>query len=399
MQKPRARGSLLPTLQRSSTPFLRTCLHSKASSVDGPPAYPSGGFRRSIERESHAADFRIEWIKISRNGGSSAMTFWDVIKEMSAQPVRREASRLFVLALAGEADYVTRAREEVLGPNATPQQRAAAEPFLCTASPPYSLDTENRMRFADLLVSFPGGPGSTDYRPADTIQVEAVGDLKRKILERRTDLRIPMARMLPGLRDLAAEQIIRDVSKVNAEFAALSTITQSIPVVAPWFPIVAGADIVLLTKNQALMMFRLAAIYGESLDVMSRLREVAPVVGGAVGWRTIARELAGVLPGAMGLPIRAGIAYSGTYTVGRAAQMVFDQGRRPTREEMLRIYEESRDLAKDVVASLRERFRKPKSLEEPPKALPPGDPMLTAGTRRPEEEAEAEPRSDPSGRE
>lgn len=327
------------------------------------------------------------------------MTFWDVIKEMSAQPVRREASRLFVLALAGEADYVTRAREEVLGPNATPQQRAAAEPFLCTASPPYSLDTENRMRFADLLVSFPGGPGSTDYRPADTIQVEAVSDLKRKIFERRPDLRIPMARMLPGLRDLAAEQIIRDVSKVNAEFAALSTITQSIPVVAPWFPIVAGADIVLLTKNQALMMFRLAAIYGESLDVMSRLREVGPVVGGAVGWRTIARELAGVLPGAMGLPIRAGIAYSGTYTVGRAAQMVFDQGRRPTRAEMLRIYEESRDLAKDVVASLRERLRKPKSLEEPPKALPPGDPMLTAGTRRLEEEAEAEPRTDQPGRE
>jgi uncharacterized protein (DUF697 family) len=323
----------------------------------------------------------------SRTGGSSTMTFWEVIKEMSAQPVRREASRVFVLALTGEPDYVNRAREEVLGPHATAEQRAAAEPFLCVASPPYSLDTENRMRYADLLVSFPGGPGITEYRPADTIQVEAVGDLKRKIFERRPDLRVAMARVLPGLRELAAEQVIRDVSVVNAEFAALSTITQSIPVIAPWFPIVAGADIVLLTKNQALMMFRLAAIYGENLDAWSRLREVGPVVGGAFGWRSIARELAGVLPGAMGLPIRAGIAFSGTYTVGRAAQMVFDQGRRPTREEMLRIYEESRDLARDVVASLRERFRKPKSLEEPPRALPPGDPALTPGVESSEPEA------------
>ena len=331
------------------------------------------------------------------------MTFWDVIKEMSAQPVRREASRLFVLAFAGEPEYVARAKEVVLGPNATLQQRAAAEQFLCTVSPPYSLNDENRMRFSELLVSFPGGPGVMDYRPADTIQLESMSELKEKIFERRPDLRLPMARMLPGLRDLAAEQVIREVSVVNAEFAAISTISQSIPFIAPWFPIVAGADIVLLTKNQALMMFRLAAIYGESLDLKSRTREIIPVIGGAVGWRTIARELAGALPGALGLPLRAGIAFSGTYTAGRAAQMVFDQGRRPTREEMLRIYEESRDLAKEVVASLRDRFRKPKELDAPPKALPPGDPLLTteSGSLGEEEDEEPElaPRLDTSGRE
>ncbi|MGV3724119.1 MAG: hypothetical protein ACO1SX_24770, partial [Actinomycetota bacterium] len=62
-----------------------------------------------------------------------------------------------------------------------------------------------------------------------------------------------------------------------------------------------------------------------------------------------------------------------------------------TREEMLRIYEESRDLAKEVVASLRERFRKPKALDAPPKALPPGEPLLTTETRRHGEEGEEEP--------
>ncbi|MCC2672062.1 MAG: hypothetical protein K0Q72_4534, partial [Armatimonadetes bacterium] len=72
--------------------------------------------------------------------------------------------------------------------------------------------------------------------------------------------------------------------------------------------------------------------------------------------------------------------------------MVFDQGRRPTRQEMLRIYEEGQDLAKEVVASLRDRFRKDKRLEAPPKALPPGEPMLAEPAER---EAEtAQPRSD-----
>jgi uncharacterized protein (DUF697 family) len=300
--------------------------------------------------------------------------------------VRKEAARLFVLALAGEPELVARAREDVLGPHPSQEDLIAAEAFLCTASPPYSQDVETRMRYADLLVSLPGGPGVTEYRPADTLEVAKVSEVKKQILDHRPDLRVPLARRLPGFRDLAAEAVIREVAGANAGFAALSTVTQALPVVAPWFPIVAGADIFLLTKNQALMIFRLAAIYGESLDLKSRAREVMPVIGGAFGWRTIARELAGALPGALGLPIRAGIAYSGTYTVGRAAQMVFDQGRRPTRQEMLRIYEEGQDLAKEVVASLRDRFRKERQLDAPPKALPPGQPIDAELARQPEKE-------------
>jgi len=292
---------------------------------------------------------------------------------MSAQPVRQEANRLFVLGLAGRPDLVAEAREAVLGTHSSPADRAAAEPFLCVASPPYTDSEEARLRYADLLVSLPGGPGLTDLRPADTIEVASVSDLVRSILNHRPDLRVTLGRRLAGFRDEAAEMVIRDVSRVNAEFAALSALTQSIPIVAPLFPVVVGADIFLLTKNQALLIFRLAAIYGEDLDLKSRWKEVAPVVGGAFGWRTLARELAGALPGAMGLPVRAAIAFSGTYAVGRAAQMVFDQGRRPTRQEMLRIYEESRDLAREVAAALRDRFRKEKPLPEPMKALPPGE--------------------------
>jgi uncharacterized protein (DUF697 family) len=310
--------------------------------------------------------------------------FWDVVKEVSAQPVRQEAGRLFVLALAGDPEYVSAAREIALGPGSTPERAGAAEPFLFGVSPPYSEADENRLRHADLLVSLPGGPGLTDFRPADTIRLDQAENLPAHVLARRPDLRIAIARRLPGFRSAAAEQLIREVSRVNAEFATISGLSDSIPFLTPLFPAVAGADILVLTKNQILMIFRLAAIYGEHLDVKSRTREILPIIGGAFGWRTLARQVLGLIPGGLGLPARAGIAYSGTYTVGRAAQMAFDQGRRPTRAEMRRIYEDSAQRARETLGRLVARGRGGSPGE--PDALP-----LPAPEALDEEEGPVEP--------
>ncbi|HTE19645.1 MAG TPA: hypothetical protein VK689_14860 [Armatimonadota bacterium] len=298
------------------------------------------------------------------------MKFWDVIKEVSAQPIRQEAERLFVLALAGEPGAVAVAHAAVLGAGVTPEQTARAAPFFFSASPPYSAADENRLRYADLLVSLPGGPGITDLRPADTLLVEQPEHVLELVLAHRPDLRVPLARRFPGFRTPAAEQVIRDTSRINAEFAAIAGLSQSIPFLAPLFPVVAGTDIMVLTKNQVMMIFRLAAIYGEDMGLKARAREIAPVIGGALGWRTLARQLAGAIPGALGLPLRAGIAFSGTYAVGRAAQMAFDVGRRPTRREMARIYEEGTQLARDTVGRLRARFAKPGEPSGEQKALP-----------------------------
>ncbi|MFN3652970.1 MAG: hypothetical protein ACK47B_25610 [Armatimonadota bacterium] len=320
------------------------------------------------------------------------MNFWDVIKEVSAQPVRNEASRLFVLGLAGDPEPVAAARSLALGP-LTIREAEEAREFLFCATPPYSEEAEKRLRYADLLVSLPGGPGVTELRPADTLKLERPTDLFPAVLERRPDLRVSLARRLPGFRPLAAEQVIRDVSRVNAEFAAVSSLSGSLPFLAPLFPAFAGADVLVLTKNQVLLIFRLAAIYGESLDLTSRAREVAGVVGSALGWRTLARQIAGAVPG-LGVGIKAGIAYSGTYAVGRAAQMVFDEGRRPNRQEMLRIYEEATTLAKETAARVLEaaagRRREPgsngsKVEEAATPALPAGEPAPADAEREPRE--------------
>src|SRR5207248_3105512 len=81
-----------------------------------------------------------------------------------------------------------------LGPDPSPEVKAAAEPFLFTASPPYSEADEKRMRHADLLVSLPAGPGITEFRPADTMPLLRPEALVRAVLARRQDLRVALGR-------------------------------------------------------------------------------------------------------------------------------------------------------------------------------------------------------------
>src|SRR5438045_552287 len=153
------------------------------------------------------------------------MNFWDVVKEVSAQPVQKEASRLFVLALAGSEESVAAARAVALGPSLSPETAAQAEPYLFTASPPYSEADETRLRHADLLVSLPGGPGITEFRPADALMLARVEELVPAVLARREDLRVALGRRLPGFRTEAAEQVIRRISWVNAEFSTIAGIS------------------------------------------------------------------------------------------------------------------------------------------------------------------------------
>ncbi len=295
------------------------------------------------------------------------MSFLDTLKEVSAHTVRKEAARLFVLAIAGDKDSVDAVCAQLLD-GASPEERQVAATYLFCASPPYSEADEKRLRHADLLVSLPGGPGLTDFRPADTLQVARPEDLVGHVLEHRPDLWVPLGRRLPGFRQQAAESVIRGVSRVNAEFAAIAGIPTVLPVLGPVLGVVAGADVLILTKNQVLMIFRLAAIYGEDLGLRDRYREVLTVIGGAFGWRTLARHVLGLVPGGVGLGIRALIAYSGTYATGRVAQMLFDEGRRPDRREMRRIYEDAAALAKGTLDTLRPK----RELPEERKALPEG---------------------------
>ncbi|MEG1831071.1 MAG: hypothetical protein RR204_04575 [Raoultibacter sp.] len=83
-----------------------------------------------------------------------------------------------------------------------------------------------------------------------------------------------------------------------------------------------GADMPVMTLNQAKMLLQIAAAYGQPLGV-ERVKELAAVVGGAFACRAVARQLVAFVP-ALGWAVKAAIGYTGTLAMGRAAIEYFE---------------------------------------------------------------------------
>jgi uncharacterized protein (DUF697 family) len=113
--------------------------------------------------------------------------------------------------------------------------------------------------------------------------------------------------------------------------------------------IAAGADFIVLTKNQVMMSYKLAAVNGRDLsDQTGIIRELVPVVGAGFVWRTVAREATSFLPLLAGTVPKVAIAFVGTYTVGRAVDYYYRFGTKPPKEQM-RLF---RDQAARLAASI-----------------------------------------------
>jgi uncharacterized protein (DUF697 family) len=137
-----------------------------------------------------------------------------------------------------------------------------------------------------------------------------VGKVAKLIAEQADDRAHMWAARLPVLRKPVVEHTISKFARQNGILGA-----------AIFIP---GADMPVLTLNQIRMVFHLAAAYGEEMD-RDRAFEVIGVIGAAFGFRALAREALGVVPG-VGWAIKGGIAYVGTRALGKAAAAYFEAG-------------------------------------------------------------------------
>ena len=85
-----------------------------------------------------------------------------------------------------------------------------------------------------------------------------------------------------------------------------------------------GADMPLMTLNQAKMLLQIAAAYGEPMSV-ARVKELAALGAGGFAGRSVARQVAGAVP-AIGWAVKAGVGYAGTKAMGLAAVEYFERG-------------------------------------------------------------------------
>jgi hypothetical protein len=165
-------------------------------------------------------------------------------------------------------------------------------------------------------------------------------------------VRLAAARRLPGLRPLFAARLTGEVSASNAAFALASGLPSIVPLLG--IPI-SAADTIVLTKNQALMVYRLALACGAPPDFQKRMVEITPVIGGAVVWRQIAGALVGLVPG-YGIVPKTAVAFGGTYLVGLAATRWYETGLL-TDAERKRIVAEASAKAREAATAMVEQAR------------------------------------------
>jgi uncharacterized protein (DUF697 family) len=139
---------------------------------------------------------------------------------------------------------------------------------------------------------------------------EAVDRLGRWLAEKLPSKRLALAHNFPFIRSAVAEEAVKTTAWQNGLIGSVA--------------IIPGADMPLMTANQAKMLLQIAAAYGETLGT-DRIKELAVIVGGGFTLRTIARQLLTVVP-VMGWAVKGGIAFGGTMAMGKAAIAYFEQG-------------------------------------------------------------------------
>jgi uncharacterized protein (DUF697 family) len=241
-----------------------------------------------------------------------------------AKEVRLAASDDRELAVAGAPELATVLMRELArdgNPDALVGAYAldrAAALVLVLAGPPAESDEallKRARRGRVPVVCLAAGPvkGPIPFvLAADVVRAEPgqgfpVEELAAVLARRLGEAATPLAARLPVLRDAVCAHLVESFARRNAITAA-----------AVFVP---GADLPILTLNQARLVLRIASAYGAEIDGQ-RLPELLAVLGAGFGFRALAREALDFVPVA-GWALKGAVAYAGTRALGEAARRYF----------------------------------------------------------------------------
>ena len=90
---------------------------------------------------------------------------------------------------------------------------------------------------------------------------------------------------------------------------------------------------IVLTKNQLLMGYRLVLASGRDGEPKQLIGEILGVLGGGLLFRQLARQLVGLIP-VVGIVPKVAVAYGGTWAIGRAVVLWVTEGRTASSETL-----------------------------------------------------------------
>ena len=165
---------------------------------------------------------------------------------------------------------------------------------------------------------------------------------------------LALARHLPAFRSTVSRSLIDETALANAVYSFGTGIAEIYPLADIPLNV---ADMMVLTKNQALMSYKIALAMGLTADFRQVMPQLAAVVGGAFLFRQAARGLIGLVPG-FGLVPKVGVAFAGTYATGEAIHRWCAYGERVTGRALREMYDSAVVRGKTVARSLLGRYRK-----------------------------------------
>jgi hypothetical protein len=245
---------------------------------------------------------------------------------------------------------------------ATPEAFARLENFLLA-----DLSLARRQDSSALIVRSPGstlGQSNTDINIYDEgVIAPAKGlifhpdrprQLVDKVLSTHPSLGMPLARSFKPFRDPFVEKVIASTSRENTMFSLATALPDVIPsfIELPWAVAEFASDTAFLTMNQIRMSFQIAGASDREVGYMEQKSEIAALIGGAFGWRAIARQIVGKVPFGGGLIGKAAIAYAGTKVVGLSLDKYYGIGYTYARDERASLYADAYKQGKQIAFKL-----------------------------------------------
>jgi uncharacterized protein (DUF697 family) len=313
-------------------------------------------------------------------GLSNLSDVWRVLKEADLNKLRREAERPFqVLLVAEDIGDAERLGGLLSGPEAT------RHPWLLTADPagarqaarsatldlavalsptPHpspalaiAVDVLREARVPVVMVVFGGRgpiaavpwPGEAARAAVAALEPSAVPVVAQALLSAVTPgMRLAFARHLITLREPLFAELIEETATTNALYALTTGLAEAVPVLDVPLNL---ADIVVLTKNQLVMSYRIALASGKKGTPRELVGEVLGVIGGGFLFRQGARQLVGLIPVA-GIVPKVAVAYAGTLAIGKAVVTWAAYGTTLEPGAIKKLYRQALSRGKDVARAL-----------------------------------------------
>jgi len=170
------------------------------------------------------------------------------------------------------------------------------------------------------------------------------------------DQLLSLGRHFPLFRVPIARHLINDTCFTNAAYALSTGLAEIVPI----FDIPLNvADMVVLTKAQAFLVYKIGLALGLSTRWQDYAAEFGGVIGGGFLWRQLARQLVGLIP-AWGIVPKVAVSYAGTFVVGNVVLHWYLTGKHVSKQQMRQLYRQAFARGKRIAQEMARKLPRPR---------------------------------------